>query len=107
MAVSNAPNPLSLPAGTSQALTVTSTYTDASTADLTASATFSSASSSIAAVNVSGQVYGVSAGATKVTATLQGVSATNVVTVTNALLNSVAITPAALRVALGSRRARP
>ena len=95
------PNPLSLPAGTNQSLTVTGTYSDGSTANLTASATFSSASSSIAAVNSTGLVSGVSTGNTTITATVNGVSGTTAVTVTSVVLQSIAITPATTSIALG------
>ena len=95
------PNPVSVPAGTTQALTVTGSYSDGSTANLTASATFTSASSSVAAVNSSGLLSGVSTGTTTITATVQGVSGTDPVTVTSAVLQSIAITPATTSLALG------
>nr|WP_277751220.1 Ig-like domain-containing protein [Granulicella sibirica] len=95
------PESISLPAGTTQALTVTGVYTDGSTANLTVSTTFTSASPSTAAVSGSGVVQGVSAGSTTVTATVQGVSAAVPVTVTAAVLSSIAITPAAPSLALG------
>ena len=95
------PNPVSLPSGTTQALTVTGVYTDGSTANLTVSTTFTSASPSVAAVSASGVIQGVSVGSTNVTATVQGVSATVPVTVTAAALSSIAITPAAPSLALG------
>ena len=95
------PNPVSLPAGTNQSLTVTGTYSDGSTANLTASATFGSASSSTAAVNSSGLVHGVTAGSTTITATVQGVSSTDSIAVTSALLTSIAVTPSSSSVALG------
>ena len=95
------PNPVSLPAGTSQALTVTGTYTDGSSANLTASSTFTSTSSSTAAVNASGLVQGVTTGSTTITATVGSTTGSDAVTVTNALLTSIAITPASPSAALG------
>jgi uncharacterized protein YjdB len=95
------PNPVSLPAGTTQTLMVTGTYSDGSTSNVTSSASFSSSNPSAAAVNATGVVRGVAAGTSTVTATVQGVSSTDTVTVTSATLSSIAITPAAPSVALG------
>ena len=95
------PNPESLPAGTTQALTVTGSYTDGSTANLTASATWSSASASVATVTSSGLVSGNSVGSTTITAAVGAMSATDAVTVTSPVLQSIVITPSSVNLALG------
>ena len=83
---------------------MTGTYTDGSTANLTASASFSSASASVAAVDASGVVQGVATGSTTVSAFVGGISATDPVTVSSALLTSIAVTPASSTIALGLTR---
>ena len=95
------PNPISLPAGASQALSVTGSYSNGSTADVTASSSFSSSNASTAAVSAGGLVQGVSSGSTNITANVGTISNTDAVTVTSATLTSIAITPASPNVALG------
>jgi hypothetical protein len=95
------PNPVILPAGTSQALIVTGTYTDGSTANVTALASFTTGSASIGIVDLAGTVRGITAGTTSLTATVHGVSALDVVVVTGAVLDSIAITAAAPSSAVG------
>jgi uncharacterized protein YjdB len=95
------PNPVSVPAGTTQALTVTGSYTDGSTQNVTASTTWTSNSASVATVTTAGVLHGNMAGSTSVQATVQSVTATDNVTVTAAVLSSIAITPQSTSVAKG------
>jgi uncharacterized protein YjdB len=93
-----APATLSLAKGTSQGLTATGTYSDATTQDLTAQVSWTSSDNTIAAVSngsgTQGRVTAVAVGSASVTATLSGVmSGSASVTVTAAVLNSIAVTP--------------
>ena len=98
------PNPVSLPAGTTQALSVIGSYSDGSTSNLTASATYTSASSSTASVDSTGVMHGVTADSTSITATVNGVSSTNQVTVTGAALTAITIAPTSVSLPLGSHQ---
>ena len=95
------PNPVSLPSGTTQPLTVTGHYSDGSTANVTSSATWTSSAASTATVNSTGVVSGNAVGSTTITATVQGSSATDAVTVTSPVLESITIIPASVSLALG------
>jgi uncharacterized protein YjdB len=76
------PKPVSLAVGATQQLTVTATYSDASTGVLTVGLTFSSSSTPAATVNNSGLVQAVAAGSTTVTATDTASGDTDTVAVT-------------------------
>jgi PKD repeat protein len=65
----------SLPAGTTQQLRATGTYTNGSTADLTAAVTWSSSDPSVASVDAGGLATGVAPGSVTVTATSGTVTA--------------------------------
>lgn len=95
------PSPVSLPAGTTQAMTVTGNYTDGSTANVTSSASWNSTSASIATVDSNNVLHGVSAGSATVTATVGLVSKGDAVTVTSAVLDSIAIGLSSNNVPLG------
>jgi uncharacterized protein YjdB len=97
------PVTVSLAAGTTQLLSVVGNYSDGSTANLNASTTWSSSNLSVASVSVGGLLIATGTGSATLTATVQGSSATVTVTVTNALLNSIAITPLATNVNLGEQ----
>lgn len=79
-ALSVSPASFSLTPGSTQALTVTGTFTDGSTGSVTG-VLFAASTPSIASVNGSGQVFGVSAGVTQVTASSGALSAVSTVTV--------------------------
>jgi hypothetical protein len=80
--------------GTSQQFTATGTYSDGSTQNLTNFATWSTADSTIATVNAQGIVGSVAVGSTTVTAFSGSISGSASLTVTPALLVSIAVTPA-------------
>ena len=88
------PSPVSLAAGNMQQLLVTATFTDGSSQNVTSSVTYSSSAAGVAMVNPSGLLKGVAPGGATVTASLQGATTTLSVTVTNAVLASIAVTPA-------------
>ncbi|MFA9276084.1 MAG: Ig-like domain-containing protein [Candidatus Aquirickettsiella gammari] len=85
----------SLQVGASQALIVTASYTDGSTINVSASSVYTSATPGIAKVVANtGLVTGVTTGSSVVSATFNGMSVSTTVTVTPALLVSIAVTPA-------------
>ena len=95
------PASASLTIGGTQALTVTGTYSDASTAALTSGVTFTSSANTIATASASGVVTAVAAGSAIITATASGKSATAAITVTAPAptLTSIAITPGTISLA--------
>ncbi|MGA8212195.1 MAG: Ig-like domain-containing protein [Candidatus Sulfotelmatobacter sp.] len=88
--------------GTTQPLAATGTYSDGSTLDLTNSATWSTADGSIATVNTQGVVTGVAPGNTGVAATSGSITGSTTLTVTPAVLVSIAVTPAIPTIPLGT-----
>ncbi len=99
------PNP-SLAKGTSEQLTATGTFSDGTTQDLTASVTWiSSAPTLVTVSNAAGSqglVTGSGVGSATITATLGGVSGATTVTVTPAVLTSIAVTPPGRSLAKGT-----
>lgn len=91
----------SLAAGTSAALTATATLSDMSTRNVTTQVTWTSSDTTKATVNASGAVRGVAKGTATVRATLSGMSATAAVTVTDAILASIQVTPTNPSIAKG------
>ncbi len=97
----------SIAIGTSETFTATGTYSDNSTQNLTAQVTWSSATPSVATISnatgTSGVATSVATGATLITAVLGSVTSPAVTfTVTPATLVSIAITPPAPSIALGT-----
>ncbi len=92
---------LSLPAGTTKALTVTAVYSDNSNADVTSQVTWTSGQASTAFVDTTGLLHGIASGITTIDAHLSGVDGTAAVTVGNATLTSIALTPSAPTLPLG------
>ncbi|MFN7135265.1 MAG: Ig-like domain-containing protein, partial [Myxococcales bacterium] len=105
----------SLPVGIAMAATAEALYTDGSTADVTKDVAWSSSDEAIAAIAAGGEVRGKKQGEAVLTATIEGwapgedgfggeertVSGTATVTVTDALLKSLEISPAHPRIPLG------
>jgi hypothetical protein len=87
-------NSVALPAGGTQQLTATATYSDKSTQDVTGSASWSSSSTAVATV-ASGKVTGVTAGTAQITASwngMQATAATVTVTAPAATLQKIQVT---------------
>lgn len=106
------PDPVSLPKGTNTKLTATGTYKDNDTAaityaDITNLVTWTSVDPTIVAVGAdSGIVVGTEIGSTFVTATSNGKTSPPVsVTVSSAILSSIAITPASASIPKGKTQA--
>src|SRR5207247_8307001 len=93
-----------LPQGLTGQFTATGTYSDNSTQDLTAQVAWSSSNTGVATIDSAGLVTSVAAGTTTITATLGLVSGNTTLTVTNATLSSVAVTPTNPSIANGTTR---
>jgi uncharacterized protein YjdB len=98
------PATVSLPAGRTSQLTATATWSDGATTNVTATAAW--ASDAPAATVSGGQVFAAAQGTANITATQAGVtSSTTVVTVTPAVVDSVAVSPAAASIPSGGTQA--
>ena len=100
----------SIALGLTQPFTATGTYTDSSTQDLTSSATWSSTSPAVATVSNSAGTQGlatsVAVGATTITATdpATSVAGSTTLTVSPAVVTSIAVTPVSISVPVGASR---
>jgi trimeric autotransporter adhesin len=92
---------LSLAAGLGENVTATGTYSNSTTQNITTSVQWTSSSPAVATVSVAGVILAVAPGTTTLTATLNGVSATLELTVTEAILQSIAVTAPSSSFALG------
>lgn len=79
---------------TTQQFSATGTYSDNTTKDITASVTWSSSNTGVATVSSTGLTTAVAAGSTTIKAESGDISGTTALTVTNATLASIAVTPA-------------
>ncbi len=99
----------SVVAGFTVALTATGRFSDGTTSAITTTATWSSSAPAIASVSnafaIEGVVSGLAAGTSTITARLNGVAGTTTVTVSPATLESLAVAPATVSLALGLTRA--
>ncbi|MDP1826435.1 MAG: Ig-like domain-containing protein [Archangium sp.] len=97
--------PATLPRGRTADLTATGTYSDASTQNLTTQVTWTSSPVTFATVSngagTEGRVTAVAVGTATVTATLGTISGNATLDVTAAVLESIAVTPAAQSTAKG------
>ena len=100
------PSNLTLARGTTVQLTATGLFSDQSTQDLTHQVNWSSSSTAVASIaNVAsalGLVSAVSTGSSTITATRANVSGTCSITVSAAVLASIAITPVSPQITLGT-----
>lgn len=96
------PAAVSIPAGISEQLTSTATYTDGSTRDVTAYSNWTSGAPGVATVvQTTGVATGVTIGTSAMTANFGGKSSSTNLTVTAATLASIAVTPAIATVPAG------
>ena len=97
-ALSITPAASSVAKGTNQQFTATGTYSDSSTQNLTNSVTWTSSNTAVATISNAAGSYGLAAttgaGSTTIKATSGSVSGSTTLTVTPALLVSIAVTPA-------------
>lgn len=102
MSVEVTPTNPSIANGTSQQLTATAKYSDNSVQNVTASATWSSGTPATATVNTGGLVHSVAPGTSVITAAFGAMQGTTTVTVTPAVLVSLAVTPTTPSIAKGT-----
>src|SRR5215470_2290828 len=93
---------ITLGIGINQQYVATATYTDGSTADLSAGVTWTSSSTSVATITNAGMATTVAAGQTTITASINGMSDTSTLTVVQANLTSIAVSPAVQTIAAGT-----
>jgi trimeric autotransporter adhesin len=98
------PNNPSIALGTQQQFQATITYSDTSTGSGTAQVTWSSSVTTVATIVAGGNATSVGLGSTVITATLGTLSGTTTLTVTNATLSTITVTPANPTNALGTTR---
>lgn len=96
------PGDSSLPAGATQPFVATGAYTDGSSAALTAGVTWSSSAGAVAKVDpVSGLVTSLSPGTTQISASSGSIAGTTGLTVTTAVVRSIAVSPNPAFVGIG------
>jgi uncharacterized protein YjdB len=88
------PSQPSIPLGLNQQFTATAHLRNGSTKDITASAVWASSNTSVAAISGPGFAASRATGSATITATLSGVAGFSTLTVTQAVLVSITITPA-------------
>ncbi|MEW5250450.1 beta strand repeat-containing protein [Microbulbifer discodermiae] len=99
------PAVVKLPKGNSQQFTALGRYNDGSTADLTSSVSWRSDDTDIATVDNLGELKAVAIGSTAVTASLGDIVSNRVaVTVTNAVLTAIQVTPPSASLPKGNSR---
>ncbi len=92
----------SIAKGKTQQFTATGTYSDNSTQNLTSQVTWNSSNTAIATITSAGLATGAGLGPSNITASLNGVtSPPDILTVTAATLQSIAVTPASPSIAKG------
>ncbi|MFM5869418.1 Ig-like domain-containing protein, partial [Aeromonas caviae] len=104
-AIQVTPPSVSVGKGHTRQLTATATYSDNTTADVTGSVAWLPADITTATVSTTGLLIGRIAGSTELTASLDGVTSNTVlVTVTDAVLTAIQVTPPSVSVGKGQTR---
>ena len=102
VSIAATPAAMTLAAGGTQQITVVGIYDNSATSTLSAGLTFSTSAAAKATVSSTGLVTGVSAGPATITVSAgSGINATVAVTVTNAVIVSLSITPSVVPAAGG------
>jgi plastocyanin/uncharacterized protein YjdB len=91
--------------GATQAFTATGTYADNSTQNLTSQVTWSSGTTSVATINAAGVATAVGTGTSTILATMGNVSGSTVLTVTQPVLQSIAVRPSNPSIGKGTTQA--
>ena len=98
----------SIAPGTKVNFTATGTYADNSTQVITTTVTWSSSDTTLATISNSpgtqGQATAIKAGTVTITATSGSITGTSTLTVTNATLSSIAVTPAGAQIVLATQQ---
>ncbi|MDX7854501.1 Ig-like domain-containing protein [Aeromonas caviae] len=104
-AIQVTPPSVSVGKGQTQQLTATATYSDNTTADISGNVAWLPADITTATVSTTGLLIGRIAGSTELTASLDGVTSNTVlVTVTDAVLTAIQVTPPSVSVSKGQTR---
>jgi hypothetical protein len=107
VSIAVAPVDPSIANGTTQQFTATGTYTDATTQILTTQVTWTSTNAGVAVVVPSGPARGLATatgvGTTSIRATLGSVTGSTTLTVTNAVLTSIVVSPDPVSIANGTK----
>lgn len=108
-AIEVTPAASSTPAGTTVPFVATALYSDDSRQDVTATATWTSGSTSVATISDAaadkGLAQTLTPGTTAISASFEGKVGTTTLTVTNAVIRSLAISPTTATIAKGTTRA--
>ena len=88
---------------TSQQFEAIGTYTDGSTRNVTGQVSWTSSDSIVAMISRGGRAKGLTPGTTTITATLQSISASAALEVTNATIVSISVSPSGRTIAPGTR----
>ena len=102
VSISVTPPGSSMAVGTTKQFAAVGTFSDSSTQDVTSSVVWTSSNPAAATINAQGVATSVANGGTTIKATFGLISGTTGLTVTTAHLVSIAITPAAPRIAKGT-----
>jgi hypothetical protein len=106
VSISITPTNPSIAKGTTQQFTATGTYTDGTTPNITAQVTWGSNNGAVATISnapgTEGRATGLTPGSASITATLGSINTSTTLTVTNATLVSIAITPSTPSIAKGT-----
>jgi hypothetical protein len=90
---------------TAQHFTATATYNDGTTADVTTAVTWTSSDVGVATLDASGLATTVSAGQSTISAALDGTTGSTLLTVSDATLASLTVTPTNPAIAIGTKQA--
>lgn len=101
-AIAITPNPLTLAQGTSRALTATGTLLNGSTLNITSLVTWSSSNATVATAS-GGNARALTPGSSNITATLNSQTGLLPLTVSNATITSVTVTPLNPTIAVGTK----
>jgi len=103
VSIAVAPVSVEILVGETQAFTANGTYSDDSITDITAEAVWTSSDTAVATVE-EGLATGLTLGTTTITATLDGISGTASLEVTEVILVSIAVTPESASILLGETK---
>jgi trimeric autotransporter adhesin len=102
--ISVSPDGLTLPIGINQQYIATATYMDGTSQDLVSGVSWNSSSTPVATINGSGLAATTGAGATTIQATVGSFTDSVTLTVVNAHLVSISVTPSPVTIAAGTKQ---
>ncbi|MGA9642122.1 MAG: Ig-like domain-containing protein [Terriglobales bacterium] len=106
VSVAVTPTSITIAEGTSEQFSATGTYTDGSTRDLTTQAGWTSSNTGVATVGATwGLAKGLAPGSTNITATVNGISDSATLVVTDATIVSISVTPVGRSIPVGTKLA--